>query len=237
MLFFMHIPKTAGTSFRFFLERSIRRRGGEPAPFTRQYPSYADFVAEGATRSSRYDLVSGHYPYHVLELLPAGTRVVTVLRDPVERCLSHVKHQIAHESRTGEGSGVRDLNEFIELPRNRFFLDTLRNVSVKYFAHRGDPATPVADDALSLETALRHARRCAVGFSEELEHFTRVVARDLLHLPEEASAPESTASVNVSADSSTSAALSPRNLERLRAMNQLDLRLVDALRRGSPEGG
>ncbi len=236
MLFFMHIPKTAGTSFRLFLERSVRLCGGQPAPTVGQYPSYASFVSHGAARSWQYDLVSGHYPYHVRELLPPGTPVVTVLRDPLERCLSHIKHQIAHEARTGEGSGVRDLNEFIELPRNRFFLDTLRNVCVKYLAYRGDPATPLADDALSLDFALRNARRCKVGFTDELDRFVARIGRELTASTAETATPESAVFANSSEDTRTTEALSPQNRERLRAINQLDLRLYDALRDDSPGG-
>jgi hypothetical protein len=44
-------------------------------------------------------LVTGHLPFPVLELLPPGTVALTVLRDPVERTLSHYGHVRTHGGR------------------------------------------------------------------------------------------------------------------------------------------
>ena len=161
------------------------------------------------------------------ELLPPGTQVVTVLRDPVERCLSHVKHQIDHERRTGEGCGETDVNAFIELPGNRFFLATLRDLSVKYLCYRGHPNTPVEAQDLSLERALEHGRRSWVGFADALEAFEARIAESLL-----GGAPTGPGGVtaNRSPDRTTVAQLSRGNRDRLRALNDLDLRLYEGLR-------
>jgi hypothetical protein len=223
----MHIPKTAGTTFRTFLEAAIQSLGGRPAPFTGVYPPYEQFLESGKALGEKFDLICGHYPYHVRQLLPTGTAVVSVVREPVERCLSHIKHQIQHEQHTGEGGGVSDVNAFIELPINRFFLASLRNLTVKYLSYHGPPNRAVEDHDLSLELALAHCEQAWVGLSESLEVFQRAVFERLLggsgRCPQ-------VASVNRSSDTTSPDELEPRNRRRLRELNTLDLRLYDRLR-------
>ncbi|MCU1485010.1 MAG: hypothetical protein JWN67_1756 [Actinomycetia bacterium] len=44
-------------------------------------------------------LVTGHLPYPVVELLPANTALLTVVREPVSRTLSHLAHLRTHGER------------------------------------------------------------------------------------------------------------------------------------------
>ena len=234
-LFFMHIPKTAGTSFRRFLERSVRERGGAVSeraadgiwsPDSEGYPSYADFVANRAEPFRNCDLVSGHYPYHVTAFLDPGTTVVTVLRNALERCVSHVKHQMALE-RQVNGHCDADVNAFLDAPRNRFFLWTIGNLCVKYFSWAGDPDAIVAPEDLSLDTAVANCCRSLFGFADELPAFQRRLSLVL-------AAPNAASSLrreNESVDRFSVADLSARNRRMLMEQNELDLLLEKLMRR------
>lgn len=88
-LFFIHIPKTAGTSMRLLLERFFDEKervylyGGEPPGITLE--AFRDLPE---TVKKRIRLVYGHFRFGVHEWLPQKARYITMLRDPVDRVVS-----------------------------------------------------------------------------------------------------------------------------------------------------
>ena len=83
-LFFMHIPKTAGTSMRLFLETQYAERD---ICLDEGWHSLAS-VDQLAKKS----LIRGHFEYNVRQFLPPEFKLLTILRDPVARTLSSLKH-------------------------------------------------------------------------------------------------------------------------------------------------
>lgn len=95
--FFVHMQKTAGTTLR----QRISHMLGEAA----LYPSDldGDMVGEFLTftvpelvrrlpRRPEIEVVFGHFPLCTSELLDGPWRTLTMLRDPVERSLSYLRH-------------------------------------------------------------------------------------------------------------------------------------------------
>jgi hypothetical protein len=95
--FFVHLQKTAGTTLR----RRLRNHFGEAAI----YPNESDgtdipklvlsieYLQERLhVRRHEIRVVSGHFPYCVTELLGGGFTTLTVLREPVDRMLSYLRH-------------------------------------------------------------------------------------------------------------------------------------------------
>ena len=81
---FLHIPKACGTTLTKLLQRWCRREevyevGKKPRE---------EHVAELRVRPG-VRLVIGHAAFGLHEAMPAETRYLTVLRDPVERLVSH----------------------------------------------------------------------------------------------------------------------------------------------------
>ena len=99
---FIHIPKTAGTSFRkaaekYFPEKSIIRNYGPKSPETHEKIRALDLA------SDRYPLVSfmedatwafycGHVNFNETCAFSKVGRVVTFVRDPVDQVISHYSH-------------------------------------------------------------------------------------------------------------------------------------------------
>jgi hypothetical protein len=87
-LIFLHVPKTAGTT----LNRIIEWQYDPRLIFTvdpHQIRATIDhFYTLPESRRRRLQVVRGHLPYGVHELLPQGATYITMLRNPVTRLLS-----------------------------------------------------------------------------------------------------------------------------------------------------
>lgn len=123
-LFFVHIPKTAGTSFRktceqAFGDSAVQRDYGRKQPQTTQpirdwvydTPDFFELARELTTLDCR--LLCGHVPLARFVALVGLLNSVTFVRHPVERVLSHFQHCCRHNGYTGS------LEAFIELPGNQ----------------------------------------------------------------------------------------------------------------------
>jgi hypothetical protein len=110
-LLFVHIPKTAGTSLRLFLESQV---GGNVYPDAQElaadgriYQHWPLFVAK--FRSAR--LVRGHLPYHqLITLYSHKPFTMTVLRHPLRRAISELLH---HKRLGTEGTKALSLDEMV----------------------------------------------------------------------------------------------------------------------------
>ncbi len=102
MLFFMHIPKTAGTSLRAQIARWCEPGAMEISYANELCPLNPDshFLHSVKQRRSRVKILFGHFGWGAHELLdqPANS-YATVLRDPIERAVSFFAH-VAREPRS-----------------------------------------------------------------------------------------------------------------------------------------
>ena len=97
--FFIHVMKTGGTSLVFQLLQhfdedevypsTIDR--GSPADVT-PYTSIPTMLALSPERRARIRVYTGHMPYVASELLGIDVIRLTLLRDPVDRTISMLKH-------------------------------------------------------------------------------------------------------------------------------------------------
>ena len=98
--FFVHVMKTGGTSFVFHLLRNFEPRAVYPhESLDRADPSDVEPYASvphllGLTEGRRAQIrvFAGHFPYVVSELLGLDPITLTLLRDPVDRTISVLKH-------------------------------------------------------------------------------------------------------------------------------------------------
>lgn len=112
IVYFWHIPKTAGTAVTVALARSL--------PEHRLYPSNTldGLWAQGADPVDRSTLFCGHFGAHLLAHLPKPPEVTfTVLRDPAEQAWSYYRfmQRIPEFDRPGGVQG-RPLEELLADP-------------------------------------------------------------------------------------------------------------------------
>jgi Sulfotransferase family len=96
--FFIHLVKTAGTSFRKRLEHHF----GETAIYPdasdvdrSEYFSIERVRERMRARGDEIRVVTGHFPLCTAEILGGGFTTLTIVREPVERILSHLHHHRA----------------------------------------------------------------------------------------------------------------------------------------------
>jgi hypothetical protein len=94
--FFVHLQKTAGTSFYLLLKRHFAlaeiypdETDGDRVASILSVPHLQE---RWAARGDQIRIVTGHFPYCTAELLGGGFATLTVLREPVERTLSYLRH-------------------------------------------------------------------------------------------------------------------------------------------------
>jgi hypothetical protein len=172
--FFLHLQKTAGTALWRRLQHQFPPEAVYPGPDDGRPPetvlSVPHLVARWRLRHDEIRIVTGHFPLCTTELLDAPFTTLTLLRDPVERTLSYLRH---HREQT-PADGDRSLDEIYSDPV-RFEL--LHNHMVKMLSL---DAAEMTDGALThieftadrLERAKQRLREIDVlGFQEHFEEF------------------------------------------------------------------
>jgi hypothetical protein len=97
--FFIHVMKTGGTSFVFQMLANFEPDEAYPSAIDRSsptdvtpYASIPKMLALSPERRARIRVYAGHLPYVASELLGFPVVRLTLLRDPVDRTVSMLKH-------------------------------------------------------------------------------------------------------------------------------------------------
>ncbi|MEX2217652.1 MAG: sulfotransferase family 2 domain-containing protein [Phycisphaerales bacterium] len=94
-LVFLHIPKAAGTTLQSFIMQHYRK-GVRAYRFTGSREQLEKFRTMPQAQRDSFDLLLGHVNYGIHELVSAPATYLTMLRDPVERIISHYYFILAH---------------------------------------------------------------------------------------------------------------------------------------------
>jgi hypothetical protein len=230
---FLHIPKAAGTTVRRLFQANYGSAVYFPSvpaapdtPFLRYIREETDTFARPPAvngkllekwhawppeKQDAIDAFVGHFWYGVHNEIPEPARYVTMLRDPVERVLSHYAHRTATQ-----GLDV-PLDRYLTTERDWDISNgqTRRLATSGFEVHMGDVTETMFDVAAERLIEEFAAVGTTERFDESVVSFARVLGW------------HSTAYVvsNESSDRTARHELSPPLLERLVERNQFDDRL------------
>jgi len=123
--FFLHVMKTGGTALREALLRVTADRYVLTDILLDELVCLPDYVL------ARASLVAGHLPFEAVNLLPGDPLVFTIVRDPVERTVSHYWHLRGAPWVATECPDF-SLEEFVESPR---WATLASNYQARYLTH------------------------------------------------------------------------------------------------------
>ncbi len=148
--FYVHVQKAAGTELRERLKRHFAPEQLYPDPTdgdifeVAPQVSVRQLLARWEQRKQEIEVITGHFPYATTELLDAEFVTLSVLREPVARTLSHLRHH-------------RKMNpDARDLPLETIYEDVFRpaffaNHMVKMFSLTAEEiATSVARDTWAM---------------------------------------------------------------------------------------
>ena len=237
-LYFLHIPKTAGISLTAILESRFDAELICPAHL------WHDLMRIPRGDLKRYRLFRGHFYSYLSQFLERGLTHLTMLRDPVERSISHFEHvRRAPEHYFHRKASSQTLAEFVSNPETRPMIEDFQTRAV---AQDLDPRPFAAGlsraslEALTLErlyestmpsvsaaTLLARAKTrldeyAFVGLVERFEDSIRLICA-VLGLPQVDSLP----ALNVSSNRADREAIPLETLELIRERTQLDAALYE----------
>jgi len=181
LVVFVHVPRTGGTTLRSVFTTAY---GADAVRAPGNIFRSVDRTRSGlkrlaAGRHLGLRVVAGHVPFGLAcTLMPEGTRYVTLLRDPVERALSHYEHARTHHHRPLSPRPTRARPSAAALPiaaalaledaiaRDEHLLD---NLATRMLCDAESPYGDLPDDAL--ESAKRNLRDRfeLVGLTERMD--------------------------------------------------------------------
>jgi len=203
-LYFMHIPKTGGTTLRLLLELQVSAE--------EIYPFRNTTEAKGLVRQ---ELVSGHFPYWYCQKIDKTFEdafKITILRDPVERYLSFLR------AKKKADINFPDLESVLKLrlkPHNKYLDCLIDNALCRYLS-----ANPLLEGESLLESAKQTLQSldCVIFFDtfakDVVELFNRLgIDLDKKNIPK----------INATEKEPISAQL----LDQIKQLNQLDIKLYE----------
>jgi len=146
-ILFLHVPKTAGTATARFLESAY------PGEIFYDYGTERDkqaarsacphFIRNKASITRHYRFIYGHFHYLKYERMLPDSAVVSLVRDPVERAVSHYYHAARYQDReplpqaVKVQSGEWDLVDFTLLSglSRGIYVDYFEGLPIRSFRH------------------------------------------------------------------------------------------------------
>lgn len=226
-VFFLHLPKTAGTTMRRVLDREYHK--------ARRYEIGEDVTGDIHAFKSRTwgendapNLVQGHMSYGLHEFVPGPATYVTLLREPIRRALSDY-HYVTSTPEHPIHEHVKDLSlvEYFESG----ITGQLSNGQVRLLSGDHLPEDPGVPSNRTMEKGdLDRARThladefAAVGLQERFDETLLLFRRRLgWHWP-------FYVRENVTSRPYYQEDVDPGDLARIRELNLLDIELYESVR-------
>jgi len=120
---FMHIPKTAGTSFRAHIAKIFP----DEDIFFGNYDNIHD---------KKFSIYAAHYDVNFILELPSAWQRFSIIREPISRYISILNHTLRDPSFVGLNS-ISNAKNYNDLMSNSEFIETTSNNMTRLFSNNG----------------------------------------------------------------------------------------------------
>lgn len=168
-IFFIHIPKTAGTSFRVMLYKKVPQKRIFPnwkdiADTQGKYPDFQQTINHLQSIQTKIPfMIFGHFPYALNSILPNSYQSFIFLREPIARTISNLLHFQRTEA---ENHNLKLVEIFIKFQKH------LQNLQTRYLCDNSVSHSMVFNhnkklNKNALEQAKANLEKCTfVGITE-----------------------------------------------------------------------
>jgi hypothetical protein len=231
-LLFEHLPKCAGTSVSLYLARqywphhAFATEGGAPME------SVSQFARMPERQRFQFRLISGHCAHHLRAVVHPDTVKVTILRDPIERLISHyfyVKRSPAHYLHHAVMESGMSLSDYVTSDLS----DELRNYFVSQFSGLSwREAEQHPSEAVQRAHAVLRDEYAVVGTVSELGS-----AMERIRRLADISEPFPGVAHNETPERPSTSQVEPAALAAIQERNALDIELYERVRRDAQRIG
>lgn len=224
-ILFDHVPKCGGTSVNYLLRKNYRDRKIYWIDGTDPLRSVAEFKALSKKERWEFDLVAGHLAHDLLDYVHPESLRVTVLRNPVDRIVSHyyyAKSNNEHYLYDVIHSKNLSLDEYVQSEIS----DELRNWCTMHFSgFSRDSAESDPQGAVEAAYRVLMEKYNLVGIMELYSCFSKQLCEMANLLPIREAVKQ-----NVNVMRPKTDEIEPDVINNVIRLNSLDLKLYDKLR-------
>lgn len=232
VLIFLHIPKTAGTTFNILLEKHYKASESFSTFPTRMHPSGSlrGFKELPQEKISRLNMVTGHMGFGLHRRFRRPVTYVTLLRDPIKRVVSHYLHEMRDPTSPTHQiiqRGHMDLKEFARY----YAVSEMDNLQTRMIAGNWERSGSGPVDDAMFEQAKANLRKhfSVVGLSKEFDAFYLLVCEEMGFRP------RYYVRYNQARKGQKKFILDPETRDKLKEYNQFDIALYQYGRELSAE--
>jgi hypothetical protein len=175
---FIHVPKTAGITLRSIFYRQYNNDEIYRIhwSFDKNNP-FAEFLNLSSEKQNKIKIIYGHIPFGIHEYIQKPVYYFTLLRDPIERIISHYYHIRKRPNHLYHRMALdMDIGEFITKSRFREF----DNGQVRQLTGAGQlPFGACSEDLLTQAIANLENHFCLVGLQERFDESVVLLRRML----------------------------------------------------------
>jgi hypothetical protein len=162
---FLHIPRTGGIAYRQKLKQAFRQDEIREEPTAVQGRTLKQWQDE-FVYDPQHKFIAGHWGWEIVERIP-DVRVVTILRNPVDRAISDFQHHLRENGSSVWNEEVYGITDFFEFIKYTQGYTRMSNAHIRQLCGSawGQSDRELPDNALEL--AKQHIDECFwVNFTE-----------------------------------------------------------------------
>lgn len=175
-IIFLHIPKTAGTSFRHLLEKEYP--GNECLYLYYPLPYELNVVKDIKIRLPTAKALYGHIPFGIHKFLGIqGDQYIAFLRDPIQRVISFYNHN-ARQPGMPYYTAIQEGLSLLEMLEREITIET-NNHMTRIITSSGQAG--MFDDTVMLEQAIENLNKhfCFIGLTEKFAESISLLSKKL----------------------------------------------------------